>query len=91
MRLFIKNISREFCTEKDLTELFEKYGTIVDLAIPHYRENDKPRGFAFVEFEDENKAVQARNELDGLDFHERCLGVSEAYPKTSERYGKDED
>ncbi|HSX20191.1 MAG TPA: RNA-binding protein [Gammaproteobacteria bacterium] len=73
-KLFIGNLSFKL-GEDDIRELFEKFGTITEVAIPRNRETDKPRGFAFITFETEDAAKKALT-LDGHEVDGRKIRVS---------------
>lgn len=73
-KLFIGNLSFKL-GEEDIRELFEKFGTITEVAIPRNRETNKPRGFAFITFETEESARQALT-LDNMDADGRKIRVS---------------
>jgi ATP-dependent DNA helicase RecG len=45
----------------DLMDVFSQFGTVADVALPYNHETGRPRGFAFVEFDD---LVSARDALD---------------------------
>ncbi|KAI9271304.1 hypothetical protein BY458DRAFT_509573 [Sporodiniella umbellata] len=55
-RLYVGNVSR-YVREKDIRDLFSKYGRIRDLILREY--------YAFVEFDDVRDAEDATKELDG--------------------------
>jgi RNA recognition motif-containing protein len=46
--IYIKNINLEFCNEAYIRKIFEKFGKITSIFIPH--ERGIPKGFAFVNF-----------------------------------------
>ena len=71
-------------TEDDLRNLFSQYGIIHSVKMITDRETGKPRGFGFVEIEQDgaNAAVEA---LNGADFQGRNLRVNEAREKTTSR------
>jgi RNA recognition motif-containing protein len=73
-KLFIGNLSFKL-GEDDIRELFEKFGTINEVAIPRNRETDKPRGFAFITFDSEEAAKQGLT-LDGQEVDGRKIRVS---------------
>lgn len=64
-------------TEDELRELFEQYGTIHSLDLIKDRETGRPRGFGFIEM-DEDAANAAIAALNGTELGERTLRVSEA-------------
>ena len=64
-------------TEEEITELFSAHGTVHSVALINDRETGRPRGFGFVEVDDEalQPAIQA---LDGHEIGGRALRVNEA-------------
>jgi len=60
-------------TEDDLRALFSKHGQVLSVQIISDRDTGRPRGFAFVEVEDGQAAIQA---LDGQPFGGRNLKVN---------------
>lgn len=83
-RIYVGNLP--FTTnEDDLRELFGQFGEVMNVALINDRETGRPRGFGFVEM-DENGAGQALDTLDGTDFGGRSLRVNEA--KERERGGR---
>ena len=80
-KIYVGNLSFS-ATEEALRSLFAKYGTVGRVNIVTERESGEPRGFAFVEMEDDAEAVKAINALNGTDVEGRTLTVNEARPKT---------
>ena len=64
-------------TEDDVNQLFSQHGTVHSVALINDRETGRPRGFGFVEMDD-NEAMAAISALDGQDFGGRSLRVNEA-------------
>ena len=64
-------------TEDEITELFSAHGAVHSVALINDRETGRPRGFGFVEVDDEalQPAIQA---LDGYEMGGRALRVNEA-------------
>ena len=64
-------------TEEEVTALFSEYGTVHSVALTNDRETGRPRGFGFVEVDDDalQNAIQA---LDGYEMGGRALRVNEA-------------
>ncbi len=64
-------------TDEELTELFSQHGTVHSVALINDRETGRPRGFGFVEMDDDaaQAAIQA---LDGHEMGGRALRVNEA-------------
>ncbi|WP_200763240.1 RNA recognition motif domain-containing protein [Nitrosophilus alvini] len=67
-------------SEEEVKELFAQYGDVSSVKIITDRETGRPRGFAFVEMEDDG-ALSAIDALDGKEFEGRTLRVNEARPR----------
>lgn len=65
-------------TREELVELFAEAGRVLDAKVPTDRETGRPRGFAFVEFEDEEGAQKCIEKMNGRDLKGRPLRVNEA-------------
>jgi RNA recognition motif-containing protein len=72
---------------QNLRALFEGFGVVDRVSVVTDRETGKPRGFAFVEMEDEDSAEKAVAALNGTDFEGRPLNVSEARPRMDREGG----
>ena len=64
----------------EVESLFAQHGEVLRCSLPTDRETGRPRGFAFVEMND-NDARNAIAALDGTDFGGRALRVNEARPR----------
>ncbi|MCH2172820.1 RNA-binding protein [Myxococcota bacterium] len=76
-KLYVGNLPFS-TTENELRELFEQYGATESVAVITDRETGRSRGFGFVEFDETTSAEAAVSALDGKDFGNRSLRVSEA-------------
>ncbi len=76
-KLYVGNLSFS-TTQEDLEALFGQHGQISSVNVIMDRMTGKPRGFAFVEMENGDAAIQA---LNGQDFQGRALTVNEARDK----------
>jgi RNA recognition motif-containing protein len=65
-------------TREELIEAFSAAGKVVDAKVPTDRETGRPRGFAFVEFENDDAAQRCIAHLNGRDLKGRALRVNEA-------------
>ncbi|PKK67757.1 RNA-binding domain-containing protein [Rhizophagus irregularis] len=63
--LFVARMSFDI-TEKDLRREFEMYGPIENIRIVKRKDDGKPRGYAFVEFEREKDMKAAYKDADGV-------------------------
>jgi len=67
-------------TEEEVRAAFEAYGEVISVKLINDRETGRPRGFGFVEMEDQG-ALEAIENLDGSDFGGRNIKVNEAKPR----------
>jgi cold-inducible RNA-binding protein len=77
VRLFVGNLSYA-TTEADLRAYFGSIAPPSQVVVPVDRETGRPRGFAFVEYQDRGHAEQAIQQFNGQVFNGRPLAVSEA-------------
>ena len=75
-KLYIGNLPFS-ATEEEIKELFANHGEVISVSMINDRETGRPRGFGFVEMEDD-AAAAAIEALDGTDFGGRALRVNEA-------------
>ena len=80
VRLFVGNMPYG-ATEADLRAHFSGAGEPSQIVIPVDRETGRPRGFAFVEFQDRAVAEAAVSRFNQQPFMGRSLSVSEARPR----------
>lgn len=78
-RLVVRNLSF-MCTEDDLKEAFQKFGTVVETNIP-LKPDGKKRGFAFVQFKNMSGATKALQALNLKEIKGRQVAVDWAVPK----------
>lgn len=70
------------CSEEEIRELFEPFGTVNSVKLVSDRETGKPRGFGFVEMDPE-EAAAAIEQLNGTNLKDRPLRINEARERTS--------
>jgi len=80
VRLFVGNLPYS-ATEADIRQHFGTIGDPIQVVIPTDRDTGRPRGFAFVDYEDRGVAERAIQQLHGQPFKGRPLSVSEARPR----------
>ncbi|WP_319584285.1 RNA-binding protein [Pseudodesulfovibrio sp. 5S69] len=68
-------------TEDEVRAAFEAHGQVSSVKLIEDRETGRPRGFGFVEMDDDSAALDAIEALDGKDFGGRNLKVNEAKPR----------
>jgi len=75
-KLYVGNLPFR-ATDQEIQELFGQHGTVSSVALINDRETGRPRGFGFVEMDDEG-AMKAQQALDGHEMQGRALRVNEA-------------
>lgn len=80
--LYVKNIDHDI-TEKELEEKFSDFGKITNLIIMR-DENERPRGFGFINFENPEDAKRAVEAMNGVQLGSKVLFVGRAQ-KRAER------
>ena len=80
MNIYVGNLSYGV-KDADLTRLFETYGTVVSAKVIKDRDTGRSKGFGFVEFENDDEAKAAIEQLTGTEYSGRPLVVKEALPK----------
>ncbi len=77
VRLFVGNLPYS-TTEAELREHFAPVGPLTYVHLPTDRESGRPRGFAFVEFDDASQAEEAVRRFNNQLFKGRPIAVNEA-------------
>ena len=75
-KLYVGNLPFS-ATEDEINQLFSKHGTVHSVALINDRDTGRPRGFGFVEMDDDS-ALAAVEALDGFNMGGRDLRVNEA-------------
>lgn len=76
-KLFVGNLNFK-TTADEIRDLFSQAGAIREVFLPTDRMTGRPRGFAFVDFENAEDAVKATEKFNGMDLGGRALRVNEA-------------
>ncbi|MCF7943425.1 MAG: RNA-binding protein [Spirochaetia bacterium] len=76
-KIYVGNMSYS-TSEEELQNLFEQFGTVLSVNIIVDRETNRPKGFGFVEMEEDGAAEAAISELNGKEVGGRNLRVNEA-------------
>jgi cold-inducible RNA-binding protein len=81
-KIFVGNL--DFKTTRDeLQTLFSQVGEIRDIFLPNDRDTGRPRGFAFVEYANEEDAAKAIQKFDRYEMNGRTLRVNAAESRPS--------
>ncbi|MBK4730472.1 RNA-binding protein [Oxynema sp. CENA135] len=86
MSIYVGNLSYSVSLE-DLQEVFSEYGAVKRVNLPVDRDTGRPRGFGFVEMENEADEEAAIEALDGAEWMGRELKVNKAKPRESKPGG----
>ncbi len=79
MNIYVGNLSYQ-TGESEIRTLFEEHGEVQTVKIVKDRDTGRPRGFAFVEMEQDpgNAAIEA---LQGVELNGRNIQVNEAHER----------
>ena len=75
-KLYVGNLPFT-ASEDEITQMFGEHGTVHSVALINDRETGRPRGFGFVEVDD-NAVQNMIQALDGKELGGRALRVNEA-------------
>ncbi|KAM9851044.1 transformer-2 protein homolog beta [Aulostomus maculatus] len=64
-----------YTTERDLRDVFSKYGPLADVSIVYDQQSRRSRGFAFVYFESTHDAKEAKERANGMELDGRTIRV----------------
>lgn len=74
-------------SEESVRAVFEPHGTVGRVNIVTDRDTGQPRGFGFVEMENDEEGLKAIAAVNGTDLDGRTLNVNEARPKAERPSG----
>ena len=78
--IYVGNMSFD-TTESELHDLFASHGTVERVNIVTDRDTGRPRGFGFVEMQEESDGQNAIEALNGTEVGGRVLTVNQAKPR----------
>ena len=84
-KLYVGNLPRSV-RDDDLADLFQEYG-VASAKVITDRDSGQSRGFGFVEIEDDEVALRAIEEKNGVDVDGYALVVNEARPPERKPFG----
>ena len=84
MNIYVGNLNFK-TTEDEVKQLFEQYGPVASVKLISDRETGRPRGFGFVEMEDDAAGDTAIESLNGTEFAGRNLKVNMAKQRRERR------
>lgn len=77
MNIFIANLNYKVRSEK-LQEIFGEYGDVSSAKIIFDRESKRSKGFGFVEMPNDDDALRAIEDLNGVEIEGRQIVVKKA-------------
>ena len=80
MNIYVGNLSYRM-NDKELEEVFSKFGAVKSAKVIVDRETGKSKGFGFIEMEDSVAGAKAIEALNGNENEGRTLRVNEAQPR----------
>ncbi|CAH2263566.1 jg10898 [Pararge aegeria aegeria] len=78
-KLFVRNLPYSHCTKEALTEIFEKFGKLKDVRVVTFKDG-KPKGLAYIDYEEEKPASEALDKTNGLLVGDRKIEVAVSAP-----------
>lgn len=72
--IFAGGLPRDL-TEGDVITIFSQYGEVMNINMPRDKETGKPKGFAFLMYEDQRSTILAVDNLNGATILERTIRV----------------
>jgi cold-inducible RNA-binding protein len=85
-KLYVGNLPYSV-NEQQLREMFEKAGTVTDVAVIMDRETGRSKGFGFVTMNSADEATKAISTYNGFMMGNRNLTVNEARPREERSTG----
>lgn len=82
--MYVGNLSYD-TTDESLRNAFSEVGPVSSATVMKDKMSGRPRGFAFVEMENDDDATKAVEKLNGQELDGRKLVVNEARPMTTDR------
>ena len=79
-KVFVGNLSY-YTTESQLADLLAEAGQVIDVYLPADRNTGRPRGFAFVEFSNEEEAEKCIEKFHEHELEGRKLNINMAEDK----------
>jgi len=86
MNIYVGNLNFK-TTEEEVKQLFEQYGSVTSVKLITDRDTGRPRGFGFVEMDDDTAGDTAVESLNGTEYAGRNLKVNVAKEKREQRDG----
>ena len=81
MKIFVAGLPYDL-DDAELTEIFEKFGTITSARVAMDKETGKSKGFGFVEMPDAAEAKDAIESLNDISLGKKPLVVKQAEERT---------
>eukprot|EP01040_Poterioochromonas_malhamensis_P022694 gene22694-27656_t len=82
--LFVGNLS-VFCTERDIQQIFEPFGHIVEIRMAKSEDENKHLSYGFVKFSNVASAQLAMHDLNGVILCGRPLKIGKALSRSNKK------
>ena len=86
VKIYVGNLPYS-TTADELRTMFSEHGEVSDVHVPMDRDSGRPRGFAFVEMQDDSQAQTAMDALNGTELGGRTMTVNKARERTERPRG----
>lgn len=80
MNIYVGNLSYD-ATEDEIREMFAAHGDVASVSVIKDKFTGQPRGFAFVEMNNDTQAQAAIDQLNGAALRGRNISVNQARPR----------
>ncbi len=80
VKLYVGNLPYHI-SDRELADLFSKYGRVQSASVIVDKFSGKSKGFGFVELDSDEEAQRAIKDLNGKEMDNRTINVSIARPK----------
>ena len=86
MNIFVARLDYSI-QEPNLREVFEEYGEVSSVKIITDKFSGRSKGFGFIEMPNDDEALSAIEELNGIELEGRSIVVKKAKPRENNRGG----
>ncbi|KAG6443017.1 hypothetical protein O3G_MSEX002619 [Manduca sexta] len=78
-KLFVRNLPYSHCNKDALKKIFDVNGHLKDIRVVTFKDG-KPKGLAYIEYDDEKSAAEALSKTDGLSVADKNIQVALSAP-----------
>lgn len=74
--LYVSNLSNDLINDEEIFKIFSKFGNILKIDIPIYKENGENRGYFFIKFENLNDSKNVIENLNGKEINGNKIQIN---------------